>query len=183
MKWIKQFGPCYNVDVFTVRKPLGQIPLRKMWLKNFTEDVVLSSDALMIQALYGVLLKSTCFLGGLNHLIGSRMRISYGSFGTLPIGILFSNLGSGQLMTCPRNLSGEIWHMSIFGDSGAVRVLMPKYRGLRKSIFSRWRSDDCSTRLGGFRWADGWAIWWYHFRRGPRHLRALAGLPIWRFRF
>ena len=64
------------------------------------------------------------FLGGLslhlNHLIGSRMRISYRSFGTLPIGILFSNLDSGQLMTCPRTLSGQIWHMSIFGDSRAV---------------------------------------------------------------
>ena len=52
------------------------------------------------------------FLGGLslhlNHLIGSRVRISYGSFGTLPIGILFSNLGSGQLMTCCRILFGQI---------------------------------------------------------------------------
>ena len=52
------------------------------------------------------------FLGGLslhlNHLIGSRMRISFRSFETLPIGILFSNLGSGQLMTCPRTLFGQI---------------------------------------------------------------------------
>ena len=127
------------------------------------------------------------FLGGLslhlNHLIGSCMRISYGSFGTLPIGILFSNLDSGQLMTCPRTLFGQIWHMSIFGDSRAIWVLMPKYRGLRKSIFSRWRSNDCSTRLWGFRWADGWAIWWYYFWGGLRHLGALAGLPIRRFHF
>ena len=52
------------------------------------------------------------FLGGLslhlNHLIGSRVRISYGSFGTLPIEILFSNLDSGQLMTCPKTLFGQI---------------------------------------------------------------------------
>ena len=76
------------------------------------------------------------------------MRISYGSFGTLPIGILFSNLGSGQLMTCPRTLFGQIWNMSLFGNSRAVRVFMPKYRGLRKSIFSQWRSGDSFSRLG-----------------------------------
>ena len=110
------------------------------------------------------------FLGGLslhlNHLIGSRMRISYRLFGTLPIGIFFSNLGSGQLMTCPRTLFGQIWHMSLFGDSRAIRVLMSKYRPFRKSIFSRWRSSASFSRLGGCRWADGWAIWWYHFRGG-----------------
>ena len=110
------------------------------------------------------------FLGGLslhlNHLIGSRMRISYHSFGMLSIGIFFSNLDSRQLMTCPRTLSGQIWNMSLFGDSRAVRVLMPKYRLFRKSIFSRWRSGHSFSRLGGFRWADGWAIWWYHFWGG-----------------
>ena len=32
---------------------------------------------------------------------------------------------------------------------------------------------------GGFRWADDWAIWWYHFRGGgARHLGALVGLRI-----
>ena len=98
-------------------------------------------------------------------------------------GIFFSNLDSRQLMTCPRTLFGQIWNMSLFGDSRAVRVLMPKYRGLRKSIFSRWRSGDSFLRLGGFRWADGWAIWWYHFRGGARHLGALVGLRIRRFCF
>ena len=86
------------------------------------------------------------FLGGLslhlNHLIESCAVASYQLFGTLPIGILFSNLGSGQLMTCPRTLFGQIWHMSLFGDSRALRVLMPKYRPFRKSFFSRWRSGD-----------------------------------------
>ena len=109
-------------------------------------------------------------LGGLslhlNHLIGSRMRISYCLFGTLPIGISFLNLGSGQLMTCPRTLFGQIWNMSLFGDSRAIRVLMPKYRPFRKSIFSWWRSGDSFSRLRGCRWADGWAIWWYHFGGG-----------------
>ena len=126
------------------------------------------------------------FLGGLslhlNHLIGSRVRISYRSFGTLPIGISFSNLGSGQLMTCPRTLFCQIWNMSLFGDSRAVRVLMPKYRPFRKSIFSRWRSGASFSRLWGCRWADGWPIWWYHFWGGARHLGALAALRIQRFR-
>ena len=127
------------------------------------------------------------FLGGLsvnlNHLIGSHMRISYRSFGTLPIGIFFSNLDSRQLMTCPRTLFGQIWNMSLFGNSRAIRVLMPKYRPFRKSFFSRWRSGNSFLRLGGFRWADGWAIWWYHFQGGLRHLGALVGLQIQKFHF
>ena len=45
------------------------------------------------------------FLGGLslhlNHLIQSRMEISYRLFGTLPIGLLLSNLDSRQLETSP----------------------------------------------------------------------------------
>ena len=45
------------------------------------------------------------FLGGLrlylNHLIQSRMEISYWLFGTLPIGLLLSNLDSRQLETSP----------------------------------------------------------------------------------
>ena len=43
------------------------------------------------------------FLGGLslhlNHLIASRMGISYRQCGTLPIGIFLSNLDSRQLDT------------------------------------------------------------------------------------
>ena len=109
-------------------------------------------------------------LGGLslhlNHLIESWPAASYRLFGTLPIGIFFSNLDLRQLMTCPRTFFGQIWNMSLFGDSRAVWVLMAKYRPFRKSIFSKWRSDDSSTRLGGFRWADPWAILWYHFRGG-----------------
>ena len=45
------------------------------------------------------------FLGGLslhlNHLIQSRMEISYQLFGSLPIGLLLSNLDSRQLETSP----------------------------------------------------------------------------------
>ena len=112
------------------------------------------------------------------------MRISYRSFGTLPIGILFSNLGSGQLMTCPRTLFGQIWNISLFGDSRAVRVLMPKYRPSQKTIFFLDEGAATLSRgLGNFRWADGWAIWWYHFQGGARHLGALAGLRIERFHF
>ena len=50
-------------------------------------------------------LQDTSFLGGLslhlNHLIQSRMEISYRLFGPLPIGLLLSNLDSRQLETSP----------------------------------------------------------------------------------
>ena len=122
------------------------------------------------------------FLGGLslhlNHLIAWRLRISYRQFGTLPFGILLSNLVSRQLMTCPRTPFGPFWHMSIFGDSRAVWVLLSKYKPFRKSIFSRWRSDELSKCYGGFRWADGWAIWWYHFRGGPTHSGGVAWVLV-----
>ena len=98
------------------------------------------------------------FLGGLslhlNHLIASRMGICYWQFGTLPIGIFLSNLASRQLDTSLMTSYGHICHMSFFGDSRAIWVLLPKYRAFRKSKFSRWRSDEWSMRLGGFRWAD-----------------------------
>ena len=127
------------------------------------------------------------FLGGLslhlNHLIGSRMRISFGSFGTLPIGILFSNLGSGQLMTCPRTLFGQIWNMSLFDDSRAVRVIMPKYRPFRKPFFSRWRSGDSFSRLGVLGGQMAGLYGGTIFGGGARHLGALAGLRIRRFHF
>ena len=93
------------------------------------------------------------FLGGLslhlNHLIASWVGICYRQFGTLPIGIFLPNLDSRQLKTSLMTSYGHFWHMSNFGDSRAVWVLLPKYGALRKSKFSQWRSDQWSTRLGG----------------------------------
>ena len=113
------------------------------------------------------------FLGGLslhlNHLIASRLGICYRQFGTLPIWNFLSNLDSRQLDTSLMTSYGHFWHMSTFGDSRAVWVLLPKYGALWKSKFSGWRSDWWSTRLGGFRWADNWATWWYHFGGGLQH--------------
>ena len=118
------------------------------------------------------------FLGGLslhlNHLIASRLGICYRQFGTLPIGIFLSNLDS-RLDTSLMTSYGHFWHMSTFGNSKAVWVLLPKYGALRKSKFSRWRSDRWSTRLRGFRWADNWATWWYYFLGGATHLRGAGG--------
>ena len=92
------------------------------------------------------------FLGGLslhlNHLIASRLGICYRQFGTLPIRIFLSNLDSRQLDTSLMTSYGHFWHMSTFGDSRAVWVLLPKYGALRKSKFSQWRSDRWSMRLG-----------------------------------
>ena len=91
------------------------------------------------------------FLGGLslhlNHLIASRLGICYRQFGTLPMGIFLSNLDSRQLDTSLMTSYGDFWHMSTFGDSRAVWVLLPKYGALRKSKFSQWRSDRWSARL------------------------------------
>ena len=103
------------------------------------------------------------------------MRICYRQFGTLPIGIFLSNLDSRQLDTSLMTSYSHFCHMSTFGDSRAVWVLLPKYGALRKSKFSQWRSDQWSTRLGRFRWADNWATWWYYFFGGATHLRGCRG--------
>ena len=70
------------------------------------------------------------FLGGLslhlNHLIAWQSGISFWQFGTLPIRIFLSNLDSRHLMTSPRTLLGQFWHMSIFDDSRAVPVICQK---------------------------------------------------------
>ena len=116
----------------------------------------------------------TLFLGGLslhlNHLIIYEWNQVWKS--------LIANLGHFPLEFFSQIWTQDsLWHLlgpflvnfdtwQFFGNSRAVRVLMQKYRGLRKSIFSRWRSGNSSTRLEGFRWANGWAIWWYHFQGG-----------------
>ena len=46
--------------------------------------------------------------------------MSFRQFGTLPIGIFFSNLDWRHLMTSPRILFGQICNMSIFGISRAI---------------------------------------------------------------
>ena len=60
-----------------------------------------------------------------------------------------SNLVSRQLETSPRTPFGQFWHMSIFGDSRAIRVLWPKSGVFRKRFFSRWRSNGMLKWLGG----------------------------------
>ena len=118
------------------------------------------------------------FLGGLslhlNHLIASCTAISFRQFGTLPIDIFLSST---------RTPFGQFWHMSIFGDSRAVWVLLSNYRAFRKSIFSRWRSIGVSKCSGDFRWAGPRAIWWYHFWGGATHLGGLAGCWVQRVYF
>ena len=118
-------------------------------------------------------------LGGLsihlNHLIASHMGICYWQFGTLPIGIFLSNLDSRQLDTSLMTSYGHFCYTSTFGNSRAIWVLLPKNGALRKSKFPRWRSDQWSTRLQDFRWADNWATWWYHFWGSATHLRGYQG--------
>ena len=92
------------------------------------------------------------FLGGLslhlNHLIQSRMEISYRLFGTLPIGLLLSNLDSRQLETSPMTSFDQFWNMSIFGNSRAVRVICQK----KMPSENRFFLDEGATRL---RWGLG----------------------------
>ena len=79
------------------------------------------------------------FLGGLslhlNHLIAWCMGISFRHFGTLPIGIVLSNLDSRHLMTSPRTLFGQFWHMSIFGNSRAIWVTCQKKMPSQNQFF------------------------------------------------
>ena len=99
--------------------------------------------------------KYQSFLGGLslhlNHLIAEWVSTPYWQFGTLSIGIFWSNLVSGQLETSLMTSYYHFWNLSTFGDSRAVWVFWPKLGVFRKSKFSRWRSDGASMRLGGFR--------------------------------
>ena len=93
------------------------------------------------------------FLGGLslhlNHLIQSRMEISYRLFETLAIGLLLSNLDSRQLETSPMTSYYQFWNMSIFGDSRAIQVICQK-RCLQKINFFL---DEGVTRL-----QQGWGF-------------------------
>ena len=87
------------------------------------------------------------FLGGLslhlNHLIQSCMEISYRLFGTLPIGLLLSNLDSRQLETSPMTSYDQFWNMSTFGDSRAVWVICQKKMPSENQFFL----DEGATRL------------------------------------
>ena len=87
------------------------------------------------------------FLGGLslhlNHLIQSRMEISHQLFGTLPIGLLLSNLDSRQLETSPMTSYDQFWNMSTFGDSRAIRVICQK----KMPSENRFFLDEGAMRL------------------------------------
>ena len=76
-------------------------------------------------------LKIAQFLGGLslhlNHLIGSCVANYDWPFGTLPFGLFWSNLDTGDLETYPRTYFGNFWNMSIFYHSRAIWVLFRKW--------------------------------------------------------
>ena len=119
---------------------------------EITDIVILVWNSWSSCRVHNPLFQNYHFLGGLslhlNHLIASRLGICYRQFGTLPIGIFLSNLDSRQLDTSLMTSYGHFWHMSNFGDSRAVLILLPKYGALRKSKFSRWRSNRWLMRLG-----------------------------------
>ena len=104
------------------------------------------------------LVLSVCleFLGGLslhlNHLIQSHMEISHRLFGTLPIGLLLTNLDSRQLETSMTSYD-QFWNMSTFGDSRAVRVICQKKMPSENQFFSMKEQQGFDEARGGFRWA------------------------------
>ena len=51
-----------------------------------------------------------------------------------------------------------------------------KIRGPQKiKVFSMKERSVVDEAWGGFRWADSWATWWYHFFGGATHLRGAGG--------
>ena len=64
-----------------------------------------------------------------------------------------SNLVSRQLETSPRMLFGQFWHMSIFGDSRAIWVLLPKSGVFQKINFFSMREQWGFKVFEGLRWA------------------------------
>ena len=111
------------------------------------------------------------------------VSVSYQLFGTLPIGI-FSQIWTQDSL---RHLLGpflvNFWHMSTFGDSRAIQVLLAKSGVFRKSIFFSMKDWQLIEVVWCLRWAGPWAIWWYHFQGSVTHLGALVGLWIQRFHF
>ena len=81
--------------------------------------------------MYGFVILISHFLGGLslhlNHLIGSRVTNYDWPFGTLPLGLFWSNLDTMDLETYPRSYSDHFWHMSLFDDCRAVWVFLRKW--------------------------------------------------------
>ena len=96
------------------------------------------------------------FLGGLslylNHLMGSPAANYDWPFGTLPFGLFGSNLVTKDLETYPRTYSGHFLKYVKFWQFQGHLSTFQKMGGLRKSKFSRWRSDCyplISLVLGG----------------------------------
>ena len=131
----------------------------------------------------------------LNHLIAWHMGISFSQFVTLPIGIFrwFKFTLKPPYTVAHGNFLSAIWgtsHWTSFVKFGlktawdiSYDILWPilkyvnfwrlqgrssnlsKKDAFRKSIFSRWRSDEALTRLGGVLGGQvpRLYIWWYHF--------------------
>ena len=64
-----------------------------------------------------------------------------------------SNLDSRHLMTSPRTLLGQFWHMSIFGDSRAVQVICQKKIPSENQFFSMKERQGIKVSWG-CKWAD-----------------------------
>ena len=61
-----------------------------------------------------------------------------------------SNLDTKHLMTSPRTLFGQFWHMSTFGNSRAIWVLLPKLGAFRKINFFLMKEQQGFNVSWGF---------------------------------
>ena len=143
---------------FFLSKPWACLYLMYPYLKRFYLSIYHSTYWYRYKNVHGHfwkkfevlrLVHTVRFLGGLslhlNHLIGSRVGNYNWQFGTLPFGLF------GQIWTqwTLRHILGPI--LVNFDICHFLMILGPfeyfqKMGALRKSKFSRWRSD----RLGGF---------------------------------
>ena len=85
---------------------------------------MVEDDILFTNPLAGKGLTYLGFLGGLslhlNHLVASQMANYDWPFGTLPCGLVGSNLNTRDLETYHGTYSGHFLNMSIFDDSRAI---------------------------------------------------------------
>ena len=135
----RRFCKCPVLDMFTNNKSNQDLNL--VWGSPYkvTKNSTYVMESPISMSLIGRDFCTSPFLGGLslhlNHLIAWRTGISFWHFGTLSTGIFLSNLDSKHLMTSPRTLLGQFWHMSIFGNSGAVWVICQKKMASENQFF------------------------------------------------
>ena len=82
---------------------------------------------LVIYSLMFLLVLFWWFKFTLKHLITLHMTNYNWPFGTLPVGLFWSNLDTMDLETYPRTYSGHFLNMSLFDNSRAIGLFFRKW--------------------------------------------------------